>query len=101
MRLEVKPAYGWGWFKSGGGAVDVPTPFELEVTVLQAGQPFRVALGCCQSHLLSGLWHAPGDGQCNLHAFADKPEVPEIPRSFRIEPNLTGFATASQISTGK
>jgi hypothetical protein len=108
MRLLVKPIYGWGWFGAEGDAVDVPAPFELEITVIEAGQPFGEALGRLQNdvrHPLSDLWillsqrHSPHDGQCNLTAFAEKPILPRIAGPPTIQPLFAGYASTSQIST--
>lgn len=100
MKLQVTPGYGWGWFLKDGDLLDVPPPFDLEVTILEAGSPFKVALGQASGvHPLSGLWivlaqrHLPLDGECNLYAFRDKPAVPKIPEPFPQEPELTGFAS--------
>jgi hypothetical protein len=100
MRLLVKPIYGWGWFEAGGDAVDVPAPFELEVMVIEDGEPFGDALGQFQGggdHPLSGLWillsqrHSPHDGYCNLTAFSEKPTFPAVARPPSMKPLFGGM----------
>ncbi len=100
MKLAVKPIYGWGWRNPDGG-VAVPQPFELDVSVIEPGEPFRTAVGRIEatSHPLSGLWvlmsrrHPPADGEdahVNLSAFHEKP----VDDSVRV-PRFTGYATVS------
>ena len=90
----------------GGSPIDVPTPIELDATILKPGEPFQVALGQCGEssfHPLAGLWvqlsqrHAPSDGHCNLYAFSEMPETPKFPEPLRNEPVLTGFALVESI----
>ncbi|HWX89635.1 MAG TPA: hypothetical protein VNY75_04975, partial [Rhizomicrobium sp.] len=100
VKLLVTPGYGWGWFRKDGSAVDVPPAFELNVEIIEPGEPFMTALGRADGgHPLSGMWvllaqrHKPADGQCSVYVFAEKPIVPKIPEPLTQEPNLTGFAS--------
>jgi hypothetical protein len=108
MNLQVSPFYGWGWFDGGGNVVGVPAPFELDAEIIEAGEPFHVALGRVSDvpgHPLAGLWillaqrHLPFDNQCNLWAFAERPTVPKIPEPLPSKPTLTGFAVAELLPT--
>ncbi|MEP6830306.1 MAG: hypothetical protein ABI963_08200 [Rhizomicrobium sp.] len=79
--------------------VDVPAPFELEVEIIEAGTDFTSALDRFDQgeHLLAGLWllfaqrHTPHDGDCNLYAFREKPDLPKIADRLQDTPCITGF----------
>jgi hypothetical protein len=106
MKLLVKPFYGWGWFKADGSLMEVPPPFELEVTMLHSGQPSQRAVGqvpLSPNHPLAGLWICltprffPNDA-CNLVAFAQEPNVSGESMGTRGPVLFTGFAFAFKIS---
>lgn len=108
MRLLVKPIYGWGWYDELGNPVDVPTHFVLEAEVFKPGEPFEDVVGRFPdgpNHLLTGLWiyltqrHSPHDGNCNLAAYREKPDVVEDGRAPTVKPILNGFALASLVNT--
>jgi hypothetical protein len=102
MKLQITPYYGWGWSDAKGGAVRVPEPFELEVEIIEAGQPFYSVLGqlTAANHPLTEFWillaqrHTLNDGQYNLWAFAEKPAIQTAAAKFPIEPAITGFTLA-------
>jgi len=103
VKLHVTPIGGWGWSDVQNSPVEVPTAFALEATVIEAGEPFRTALGHLGEikHPLSNSWillsqrHLPSDGHCNLYAFREKPVVPNIPEALTSKPLITGFAVAN------
>jgi hypothetical protein len=104
MKLRVEPIYGWGWF-DGEIMMEVPMQFDLEVEFIEAGASFASALGHFNqsNHPLSGLWlllaqrHTPHDGDCNLSAFNQKPNFPQISATLRDKPRITGFVHAETI----
>jgi hypothetical protein len=97
VKFFVKPVQGYGWF-DGGKAIDAPHPFELEIAAIKPGEPFSAALGKLETtgHTLSEKWillsprRQPYDGDCNLLAFADKPDI-EKPLAAKIA--VSGFAS--------
>lgn len=107
MKLLVKPIYGWGWSDLEGMFVDVPEPFELEVSVTKEGHPFYAAagrLGRDCDHPLRGLWvvlsqrHAINDGNYNLTA-ADVEHDHTKPLAQIATFGFAGFAMAREIET--
>jgi len=45
MNLQITPIHGWGWSDSKGDVVTVPSPFELEVEVIEGGSRFIARWG--------------------------------------------------------
>ena len=77
MKILVEPIYGWGWTDLHGRPVEVPRPFELEVSSVSDGAAFSVGVGRLDKesdHPLGGLWirlsqrHTTNDGNYNLVA---------------------------------
>ena len=107
MKLKVSPINGWGWFDGKGTAIDVPAPFEIEVTVTQAGDPFTSVLGQVGAGSLAGKWliltprrtsFAQGfEGYCNVFGFDAKPTVPKINEALADTPSLTGSVLVDEI----
>ena len=109
MRLKVSPINGWGWYDGNGAPMAVPPPFELEVTVTQAGDPFTSALGhvAAGTHPLAEKWliltprrtsFAQGfEGYCNVFGFDKKPTVPKINEALADKPSLTGSMLVDEI----
>ncbi len=109
MRLKVSPISGWGWFDGKGAALDVPPPFEVEVTVTQAGDPFVSVLGQMAkgSHPLAEKWliltprrtsFAQGfEGYCNVFGFDKEPKVPKINEALTDEPSVRGSVQVDEI----
>jgi hypothetical protein len=107
MRLKVSPTHGWGWFDGKGAAMDVPPPFEIEVTVTQAGDPFTSVLGQMADGPLAGKWliltprrtsFAQGfEGYCNVFGFDARPTVPKINEALTDAPSLTGSVLVDEI----
>jgi hypothetical protein len=104
VKLLVKPIYGWGWYSADSNAsVDVPPPFELDAEVIEASEPFRAVLGQLSKgdHLLSGLWillsqrHSPHDGDCNLRAYAERPQIGAINEPISAKHTISGFASVT------
>ena len=101
MKLLVKPIYGYGW-SDGNQTIDVPPPFELEITATSRGEPFGAALGelGLADHPLSGKWiclsprRAPYDGDCNLFAFN---EMPDITKPLSTNLAVSGFASVQML----
>lgn len=106
MNLQITPIYGWGWSDSKGDVVTVPSPFELEVEVIEAGQPFYSALVrlTAPDHPLTRFWillaqrHAQNDGDYNLLAFSEKPNIRDVTHNFPLKPLIIGFASAKVFS---
>ena len=104
MKLRVEPIYGWGWSDCASGqSIDVPPPFEFEVSIVKEGEPFRGALGhlLADRHVLSGMWilltqrHVVNDGFYNLTAFEEQPRLAVDLASKSETPfRITGFAAA-------
>lgn len=109
MKLKVSPINGWGWFDGKGTATEVPPPFEIEVTVTQAGDPFTSVLGQVApgSHPLAQKWliltprrtsFAQGfEGYCNVFGFDKEPTVPKINEALADTPSLTGSVLVDEI----
>src|ERR1700759_5220394 len=96
MKVRVKPAYGFGWYRHGETtALSVPPDFLFEPEILEQGSPFIQAIGRLNepAHPLSSLWiylwqRTRGDRPTyNFRAFPDKPLDPS-----KEQPVLTGFA---------
>lgn len=102
MRLRVEPIYGWGWNDLQGRSVEVPGPFELEVSVLGMA-PFAAMgrLDDCCDHPLRGLWvllsqrHTVQDGDYNLVASDVEHGSAKADTSATVR--IMGFATARQV----
>lgn len=107
MKLKVSPINGWGWFDGKGAAMDVPPPFEIEVTVIQPGDPFISVLGQVGMGPMTGKWlimtprrtsFAQGfEGYCNVFGFDTKPHVPKINEALTDTPSLTGSVLVDEI----
>ena len=109
MKLKVSPINGWGWFDGKGAALDVPPPFEVEVTVTQAGDPFTSVLGqmAAGRPSLAGQVADPDaaphsfaqgfDGYCNVFGFDAKPVVPKINEALTDTPSLRGSVLVDEI----
>jgi hypothetical protein len=100
MKLHVQPVYGWGWFDSKTVSLDVPEPFDLVVSVVEKGSPFKTALGKVEvaTHSLFGLWvllTQRHGSDFNLSAFKEMPVLPDISEH---PPYLTGFANVTTAS---
>jgi hypothetical protein len=101
LRLLVTPIYGYGW-SDGNQTIDTPQPFELQVKTTTPGSPFKVALGKLETanHSLSGKWillsprRRPYDGDCNLFAFCDEPD---IEKPLTAKPAISGFASIQNL----
>jgi hypothetical protein len=40
VRLLIKPIYGWGWYEADQQVFQIPSPFELDIDVLDDAAPF-------------------------------------------------------------
>jgi hypothetical protein len=104
MKLLVEPIYGWGWTDLHGQSVEVPAPFELDVSVLKEGRPFYAAggrLGDDIHHPLRSLWillsqrHTVNDGHYNLTASDVELDLTE-PFSNVAKVGFAGYAMARE-----
>ena len=94
MKLLVKPYYGWGWYDAAGNLIEVPDKFQMEVEVVEKGNPFQSVLGKVEEpeHRLKSKWvhlsqrHDPFDGECNLNAYDERPQ------QLAADISLSGFA---------
>lgn len=87
--LNVKPIYGWGWFRADRAAeravpIEVPAPFELAAVSLDADAPStQILIGQLdiQGHPLSGLWlsfqkrYTTPNNTFNIFAYSNRPEA--------------------------
>jgi len=100
--MHVQPIYGWGWSDSSGAQLEVPAPFDLEITSAE-NKDFKVALGRLEqsTHPLCGMWvvlspiQAVGTWDyCHLCAFrGERPTLTKLEELIQ-SAAITGFAKA-------
>ena len=104
MKLDVMPIYGWGWTDTNGDSVDVPSAFQLEIQIIEEGEPFQTAIGHLGPHTdhpLSNSWiylsqrHVSDDQNYNLAAFDREPVLAGQHYQPSAKPKYMGFAIAN------
>jgi len=106
MKFLVEPIYGWGWTDLHGRSVEVPKPFELEISTEKDGPVFSAGVGRLSTnsdHPLKGLWirlsqrHTTIDGNYNLVATDVEHDLTETAMGPPVTVRIMGFAVAHQI----
>ena len=106
MKLLVEPIYGWGWTDQRGQSVEVPRPFELEISTMNGSAAFSAGVGRLDDkceHPLSGLWirlsqrHTMIDGNYNLVATDVEQSLNESATEPLTSIKVMGFAVARRI----
>jgi hypothetical protein len=106
MKILVEPIYGWGWTDLRDQPVEVPGPFELEISIAKDGPVFSVGVGRLADnfdHPLKGLWirlsqrHTTIDGNYNLVATDVEQDLIDKAIGPPATIKVMGFAVANQI----
>ncbi len=106
MKLFVEPVYGWGWTDLRGQRVEVPGPFELEISIAKDDSVFSAGVGRLADnfdHPLKGLWirlsqrHTTIDGNYNLVASDVEQDLIDKTSGPPATIKVVGFAVAHQI----
>jgi len=100
----VFPQYGFGWYAQDGTSLEVPPEFEMGSSITENDESFSLALGqvSTEGHPLHSLWVLltqrtdGGDPTYNLHAYKDRPEIPDHRSPVPEATVLTGFATVRE-----
>src|SRR5579863_1062306 len=105
LKLQVSPHHGWGWARSEDYQFPMPSPFFLDVEVLEGGQPFHSAIGLVMAsgHSLNDMWallsqRPDNHNEYDLAIFPDRPDIPD-PKSRPAEvPKFWGVALVKVVA---